>query len=155
MCSLQQAPEESEWKTAGKSKATTTARQGRNKENGGNGKGIKLSTCFAGLGTTDDSARDRQLPDHDNHDNKRDKTRSTSLLKSSFFCQEQERQQRQRWRKRTSSKKETNRLGILQTVEPEGLCVMQEGEWECIELAVDSGATETVISEHIVSSVDI
>ena len=42
----------------------------------------------------------------------------------------------------------------MQTVEPEGLCAMTVGEWECIELAVDSGATETVISEEMVTSVD-
>ena len=51
-------------------------------------------------------------------------------------------------------KEQGERLGILQTVEPEGLCVMSTGEWECIELAVDSGATETVISEDMVVSVD-
>ena len=30
-----------------------------------------------------------------------------------------------------------------------------EGEWECLEMAVDSGATETVISEDMVSMVKV
>ena len=42
---------------------------------------------------------------------------------------------------------------VLKIIEPEGLCVMSEGEWECLEMAVDSGATETVISEDIVQTV--
>ena len=32
----------------------------------------------------------------------------------------------------------------MKTIEPEGLCTIGEGEWGCIEMAVDSGATETV-----------
>ena len=43
---------------------------------------------------------------------------------------------------------------MLKTIEPEGLFVIGEGEWECLEMAVDSGATETVISEDMVSAVE-
>ena len=32
---------------------------------------------------------------------------------------------------------------------------MREGDWELVELAVDSGATETVINEEMVSSVEM
>ena len=42
---------------------------------------------------------------------------------------------------------------VLKTIEPEGLCTIGEGEWECLEMAVDSGATETVISEDMVQAV--
>lgn len=41
------------------------------------------------------------------------------------------------------------------TIEPEGLHQISEGEWEEIELAVDSGATETVVGECMVPSVEI
>ena len=44
---------------------------------------------------------------------------------------------------------------MLKTIEPEGLCAIREGEWECFEMAVDSGATETVISEDMVSAVKL
>ena len=44
-------------------------------------------------------------------------------------------------------------MRVLKTIEPEGLCVIGEGEWECLEMAVDSGATETVISEDMVQTV--
>ena len=44
---------------------------------------------------------------------------------------------------------------VLKTIEPEGLCAIGEGEWECLEMAVDSGATETVISEDMVSAVKL
>ena len=48
----------------------------------------------------------------------------------------------------------TSALRTLQAVEPEGVnAVVTEGKWEVIELAVDSGASETVINEDMVSSV--
>lgn len=56
-----------------------------------------------------------------------------------------------RWRRRKNKKKGCAKT--LVTIEPEGLCVIGEGEWECVEMAVDSGATETVIGEHMVTAV--
>ena len=44
-------------------------------------------------------------------------------------------------------------IGALETIEPEGLRSVTEGEWEILELAVDSGASETVINEEMVGSV--
>ena len=41
-----------------------------------------------------------------------------------------------RWQKRLEKK--SNQLKVLKTIEPEGLCVIGEGEWECLEMAVDS-----------------
>ena len=44
----------------------------------------------------------------------------------------------------------------LQSVEPEGVnALVSEGRWEIIELAVDSGASETVINGVMVSSVEM
>ena len=39
------------------------------------------------------------------------------------------------------------------TVEPEGLNALEDAEWEEVEFAVDSGATETVIGEDVLKSV--
>ena len=44
-------------------------------------------------------------------------------------------------------------LKILGTVEPEGLNALEDAEWEEVEFAVDSGATETVIGEDVLKSV--
>ena len=48
-----------------------------------------------------------------------------------------------------------NNLSILGTVEPEGINKLDDLEWEEIELAVDSGATETVIGEEALKSVKL
>ena len=46
-------------------------------------------------------------------------------------------------------------LRTLKTVEPEGLmCVETSGDWEEVEMAVDSGATETVVGENMVTSIE-
>ena len=44
------------------------------------------------------------------------------------------------------NQKQANMLG---TIEPEGLYALEDHEWEEVEMAVDSGATETVIGEDI------
>ena len=46
-------------------------------------------------------------------------------------------------------------LAALITINPEGLSTVMDGGWEEVELAVDSGASETVISEDMVMSVDL
>ena len=44
---------------------------------------------------------------------------------------------------------------MLQVVEPEGVNLLDfEGEWEEIEMTVDSGATETVIGEEMLKTVE-
>ena len=48
-----------------------------------------------------------------------------------------------------------NNLNILGTVEPEGINTLDDLEWEEIELAVDSGATETVIGEEALQSIKL
>ena len=45
-------------------------------------------------------------------------------------------------------------LRIFKTIEPEGVNVVQDKEWEEIELAVDSGASETVIGEDMLTAVE-
>jgi hypothetical protein len=45
-------------------------------------------------------------------------------------------------------------LRPLATILPEGINSLGEDEWEVIEFAVDSGATETVISDEMVGSVE-
>ena len=44
---------------------------------------------------------------------------------------------------------------LLETVEPDTLNALEDPTWEEIELAVDSGATETVIGENILKSIDL
>ena len=55
------------------------------------------------------------------------------------------------WRKFDDDEK--GNLNILRTLDPEELNTISNGECECIKLAVDSGATETVISEETVRCV--
>ena len=46
-------------------------------------------------------------------------------------------------------------LTSLQTMMPEGINTVEAGgEWEEVEMAVDSGATETVVNEEMLTSVD-
>ena len=50
---------------------------------------------------------------------------------------------------------EKNELMIFRTIWPEGLNPMTtKGGWEMIELAVDSGATETVVGEDMLKSIE-
>ena len=44
---------------------------------------------------------------------------------------------------------------LLETVEPDTLNSLEDPAWEEIELAVDSAATETVIGENILKSIDL
>jgi hypothetical protein len=49
-----------------------------------------------------------------------------------------------------------NELRIFQTIMPEGVnAITGKNEWEEIEMAVDSGATETVIGEDMLSSIEM
>ena len=42
---------------------------------------------------------------------------------------------------------------MFSTVEPEGFnSIETSGEWECLDLAVDSGATETVVKEEMLTA---
>ena len=62
-----------------------------------------------------------------------------------------------RWRNRKEKKTEAERkeqLKILRTVHPGGLDAVTEGEWEVLEMAVDSAATETVLNDEMVSTVE-
>ncbi len=46
-------------------------------------------------------------------------------------------------------------INIMQTIEPEGMNrVSGDSEWECLEMAVDSGASETVVNDEMVTSVE-
>ena len=57
--------------------------------------------------------------------------------------------------KKVSEKIKGGNLNPLLTVSPDGLNAVNNGEWEEVELAVDSGASETVINEDMVSSAKI
>ena len=47
------------------------------------------------------------------------------------------------------------KLDIFKVIEPEGFNEIEvKGEWEEIELAVDSGATETVVGEDDLPSIE-
>ena len=45
------------------------------------------------------------------------------------------------------------RINLLKVMEPEAICAVTQGGFEEIELAVDSGATETVIGERMLGSI--
>ena len=44
---------------------------------------------------------------------------------------------------------------MLEIVTPEGIGSVMDGEWEEVVFAVDSGASETVVSEDMISSAEI
>ena len=68
---------------------------------------------------------------------------------------EQTYKQRKRCRKKNQNKKKQC-LESLETIMPENVNMIGEsGEWEEIEMAVDSGATETVVGEDMVESVEV
>ena len=46
------------------------------------------------------------------------------------------------------------RLGVLREIVPDSVNSMEEQEWEEINMAVDSGATETVVGEDMLTSVE-
>ena len=50
---------------------------------------------------------------------------------------------------------EHSAISLLTTIVPEGLGVIGENEWEEVELAVDSGAAETVVSEGMILSAEV
>ena len=50
--------------------------------------------------------------------------------------------------------KRTERLSLLATVNPEGVQSVQDSEWELVEAAVDSGATENAIADRMLKSVE-
>lgn len=56
-------------------------------------------------------------------------------------------------KKKTKAQGETVKLGILGVVEPLGVKTVKEG-WEQIEMAVESGAGETVVAEDELQSVE-
>ena len=43
---------------------------------------------------------------------------------------------------------------MLQAIEPEGVNMIMQGEWQELEIAVDSGATETVVGEDMLTDID-
>ena len=43
---------------------------------------------------------------------------------------------------------------MLQAIEPEGVNMIMQGEWQELEMAVDSGATETVVGEDMLTDID-
>ena len=56
---------------------------------------------------------------------------------------------------RDSGPKKAEARAALRTIAPEGLSVIADGEWEEFELAVDSGAGETVVSEDMILSAEV
>ena len=61
-----------------------------------------------------------------------------------------------RRQRRWNKKQKNDEVRILQVIEPEGINTFDEqSEWEEIRLAVDSGATETVISEDMLKGIEL
>eukprot|EP00973_Karenia_brevis_P033671 4642726-Karenia_brevis.AAC.1 len=57
--------------------------------------------------------------------------------------------------KKKKKRKGAGNLKVLITVEPEGINSIDKPEWELIEMAVDSGATETVVGEDMLSAIEV
>ena len=54
----------------------------------------------------------------------------------------------------TCRTKRHEEVKVLETIEPEGVnTIGEDGEWEELNMAVDSGATETVVNEDMVDAV--
>ena len=75
-------------------------------------------------------------------------------------CKAQVQRKRTRKNRRQSqkilNKLDVDKLGIFKVIEPEGFNEIEEkGEWEEIEMAVDSGATETVLGEEDLECIEI
>ena len=64
-----------------------------------------------------------------------------------------ERKDRARAQKPVADQRAVRQLKLFTTIEPEAVNAVQDNEWEEIELAVDSGASETVIGEDMLTSV--
>ena len=63
---------------------------------------------------------------------------------------------RARGRKEEKQDEQGDELRIIQTIVLEGINAVHTAEgWECIEVAVDSGATETVVGEDMLMSVEL
>jgi len=73
-------------------------------------------------------------------------------VKGHFYRKQKEKEQEPKTKR---TKCVTRTLCPLRTIMPEGLNpVSAKGEWELIEMAVDSGATETVVSDEMLTSVE-
>ena len=58
-------------------------------------------------------------------------------------------------KKKRSARGNKKQLNVLTTIEPGGMnTIHTSGEWEEIEFAVDSGATETVVNEEMLASIE-
>ena len=64
-----------------------------------------------------------------------------------------------KWRKEKRSAQQmpqsAEKLNMLATIQPESLNVVSHDGWEELELTVDSGASETVVPEGMVNSVEV
>ena len=63
-------------------------------------------------------------------------------------------QQRQQQEQQQQTQRQVPGLRPLKTIEPEEVNAIQDSEWEEIDLAVDSGASETVIGECMLAGVE-
>jgi len=57
-------------------------------------------------------------------------------------------------RRKKGKPKKVEEIKMFRTVEPGGGLNAMTGEWEVLEMAVDSAATETVLNDEMVSSVE-
>ena len=73
------------------------------------------------------------------------------------FNGEKVRPRKNRWNgQRILDELNVEKLDIFKVIEPEGFNEIEaKGEWEEIEMAVDSGATETVLGEGDLESIEL
>ena len=58
--------------------------------------------------------------------------------------------------KKNKSQTEGGAVSLFQTIEPEGFnALASQGQWQEVEFAVDSGASETVVNEEMLPDVEV
>ena len=72
-----------------------------------------------------------------------------------FQVVKSERTKKHEKRERKREEKVGGTINVLQAVMPPGVNAIGEGEWEEIDMAVDSAATETVVNSDMLATVDI
>ena len=81
---------------------------------------------------------------------KQKKDRTTEQTEQTQISMVGDNKIRIRWRRRLD-----RQINFIKTINPEGLNSIDQGGWEEIMMYVDSGATETVVGENMLTSIEI
>ena len=124
---------------------------------------VPTQNRFSVLAEAEDDGKDGNVQDGDSHAGRVDTTAWSGYARvsQSRDAQKKDRQGFDEVQKRSRAGSHCKghgalggKLSPLQTIEPESVCAIGEKpEWEIVEFAVDSGASETVIPENAAKSV--